>query len=368
MNHTAAALILEGIDLIEASRLARWSGRFVAEAHDDFEDYWPRMHPKYGRWFCWLALGVGAERILRGAYKEKGLNGPSFGSDHNWQALGVPASAQGRMAASFKKLAKRRNEGAHSYIPGIRDGYFTEVHNDYAPALNLLLDAVGYPTATQPLAPVTATTDVDHVKVYCRAMAEIRDRINVVQTIMGSGIRIGLPGQPHLPDQTAELIFVQFRKVLEGMAFAALAANKEKYAEVHANFAKHWRAKDMLRELDAINPDFFPVPMAEPVEIAPGHQYFGPRPTDDVFTREDFVFLYQCSSEALHTRNPYKEVDPPINAKYTIQEWVRRLQRLLAWHRTTLLNGDVWVIQIPKEGSVHAYPATPTTPDSMTEP
>ena len=197
------------------------------------------------------------------------------------------------------------------------------------------------------------------IQIYCDNMAQIRDRINVVQTIISSGIHIGVPGQPALKDQTAELIFIQFRKVLEGIAFASLSANKEKYSEVHANFAKHWRAKDMLAVLDAENPDFYPVPMTPPVQTLAGNYDFGEPLADEFFTREDFVFLYKCSSEALHTRNPYREGDPTINIRYTVQEWVARLQRLLGRHRTHLLNGEVWIVEIPEEGMVRTVAAVP---------
>ena len=146
-------------------------------------------------------------------------------------------------------------------------------------------------------------------QVYCDSMVRIRHRINVVQTIMSGGAKIGHG------DQTAELIFVQFRKTLEEIAFATLPANKEKYAEVHANFSKHWRAKDMLVVMDKVNPNFYPVPLQAPIEIAPGQKHFEPL-TDGFVTRDDFVLLYDCSSEALHTRNPYKEGDPTINIKY----------------------------------------------------
>ena len=189
-------------------------------------------------------------------------------------------------------------------------------------------------------------------QIYCDCMVRIRHRINVVQTIMSGGIKIG-----HA-DQTAELIFVQFRKTLEEIAFATLSANKEKYAEVHANFSKHWRAKDMLAVMDSVNPNFYPVPLQAPIQTAPGQKHFEPL-TDGFVARDDFVHLYNCSSEALHTRNPYKEGDPTINIKYTVQEWIARFQRLLSWHYATLLNGDVWVVNIC-EDAVHVYPATPT--------
>jgi len=192
------------------------------------------------------------------------------------------------------------------------------------------------------------------VQIYCDCMARIRHRVNVVQTIMAGGIQIG-----HA-DQTAELIFVQFRKTLEEIAFASLSANKEKYSEVHANFSRHWRAKDMLAVMDTVNPNFYPVPLPAPVESGPVLKHFGEPLTDDFVTRDDFVFLYKCSSEALHTRNPYRDGDPTINIKYTVQEWVSRFQTLLSWHSATLLNGDRWIVNIPCEGSVHVYPATPT--------
>ena len=198
------------------------------------------------------------------------------------------------------------------------------------------------------------------IQIYCDCMAQIRDRINVVQTIMSSVIHIGLPGKPHLQDQTAELIFVQFRKVLEGIAFATLSANKEKYSEVHANFSKHWRAKDMLKVLDGVNPNFFPVPRGAPITVSPGNHHFGEPLAHGFLTRADFEFLYKCSSEALHTHNPYREGDQTIYTKYTVSQWVDRVQKLLSWHDTELLNGDRWVVNIPGDGPVQAWAAVQT--------
>src|SRR6204780_2835653 len=112
----------------------------------------------------------------------------------------------------------------------------------------------------------------------------------------------------------------------------------------------------MLGVRDTVNPNFYPVPLPAPVEIVPGRKHFGEPLADGFMTRDDFVFLYKCSSEALHTRNPYKEGDPTINIGYTVQEWVARFQRLLSWHFATLLNGDRWIVNIPGKGSVHVSP------------
>jgi hypothetical protein len=99
---------------------------------------------------------------------------------------------------------------------------------------------------------------VSNAKTYC--MARIRHRINIIQTIISAGINIGNA------DQTAELIFVQFRKTLEEIAFASLSANKEKYSEVYTNFSKPWRTKNMLAVMNKVNPNFYPVPPPAPVE------------------------------------------------------------------------------------------------------
>src|ERR1035437_3686805 len=65
-----------------------------------------------------------------------------------------------------------------------------------------------------------------------------------------------------------ELIFVQFRKVLELIAFSSLTANKDKYSVAYANFGVHWKAKSMLQAVGKLNPNFYPVPLGPP-ELLP---------------------------------------------------------------------------------------------------
>src|SRR5437867_2769143 len=106
------------------------------------------------------------------------------------------------------------------------------------------------------------------IEIYCDCMARIRDRIILLDKIMSGAINFSHQ------DLMAELIFLQFRKILEEIAFASLSANREKYSEVHVNFSKHWRAKDMLAAMDKVNPNFYPIPLPPPVETSPGHKHF----------------------------------------------------------------------------------------------
>jgi hypothetical protein len=185
------------------------------------------------------------------------------------------------------------------------------------------------------------------LEIYCHNMAVVRDRINKVQTMMAGKMGTGDK------DMDAELIFLQLRKVIGGIVYALLSANKTEYSAQNAKFANHWRAKDMLAEMEAINPAFFPIALLEPLVYSPGFKYFD-RVPDGFLTRDDMVFLYDGSSSVLHTRNPYSTKPETIDVKYTVQEWVSRFQKLLSAHATQLVNGNVWITFIPGTGPVRS--------------
>lgn len=188
-------------------------------------------------------------------------------------------------------------------------------------------------------------------QIYCNCMARIRRRLNAIDDVLAGRINTN-----DNKDVMAEVIFIQFRKSLEELAFASLSANKDVYSAVHAKFAAHWRANDMLNELEKVNPAFYPVAVQPPKETASRFKHFDLLP-DGFMTREEFARLYKYSSEVLHTRNPYKEGDSTINIGHTVQEWVARIRNLIRWHFVTLVSGDVLLAHTPDNGSVHAYPA-----------
>jgi hypothetical protein len=70
-------------------------------------------------------------------------------------------------------------------------------------------------------------------------------------------------------------------------------------------------SKPILDKIEKLNPDFYPMALDPPQEIAAGKRHF-PRPTDGFLTKDDLVFLYCASSAVLHTPNPYTAKDPTI--------------------------------------------------------
>ena len=76
-------------------------------------------------------------------------------------------------------------------------------------------------------------------------------------------------------------------------------------------------------------------------------------------TITEFVTLYDAASELIHTRNPFSTKSPMIQIIYPVQEWVLRIRRLLAWHLMHLVGGDKWIVNVPAEGDVQTWPASP---------
>ena len=188
------------------------------------------------------------------------------------------------------------------------------------------------------------------IQIYCNCMERVRYHVSIADSVFASKIDTGHQ------DLNAELIFLHFRKALEEIAFASLSANREKYSEARAGFAE-WNARRMLGFVEKVNANCYPIPLKPPQEVALGQKHFD-RITDGYLTKDDFTTLYNGSAEVLHCRNPYAPGDPTIDVKYTVGEWSRRIKVLLSWHFVQLVDVQgLWVIQLPKDGPVHGFPA-----------
>jgi hypothetical protein len=193
---------------------------------------------------------------------------------------------------------------------------------------------------------------------YCNCMVQIRQRTGLVQSLLNRTITTG----EEVFD--IELIFIQFRKVLELIAFSSLTANKDKYSAAHANFAVHWKAKSMLQAVAKLNPSFYPVPLGPPELLPNRTKRFTPL-AEGFLTKDDFEFLYDKSSEVLHARNPFATKDPVIQIRYSAAHWIVRIQTLLAFHNVELVDESRWMVEIPNDGPIKLWPAVPT--DSIPE-
>jgi hypothetical protein len=192
----------------------------------------------------------------------------------------------------------------------------------------------------------------DDTHLYIKCMGEARDRLNFVKSLPARNATTG----SQVIDQ--ELVFLQLRKILELIAFSSLTANREKYAAAHKKFATFWRAKDLLSGLEKINPDFYPMPVQRP-EIQPnGTKHCAA--VDGFLTKDDFVSLYDVTGDFLHVRNPFGNQDPVVRMRYSVSQWLARIQALLALHIMRLVDGNLWMVEVPEQGPVHMWLAEPS--------
>src|SRR6266446_9457801 len=89
---------------------------------------------------------------------------------------------------------------------------------------------------------------------YCSLMEEIRLRTNVLNAfIEGNATAV-------YKATNIESTYLQFRKILELVAFGSLVANREAFSVVYTEFARFWNARRLLEDIERVNPGFYPEP------------------------------------------------------------------------------------------------------------
>ncbi|HEX7408107.1 MAG TPA: hypothetical protein VF515_10740 [Candidatus Binatia bacterium] len=198
-----------------------------------------------------------------------------------------------------------------------------------------------------------ATTTEDTV-AYCNCMEQVKRRLRLVAAITGGMLKTGDEGAD------AEFACLQLRKVLELIAFATLAANRERYSQARADVDKEWSAKRILERLARMNPDFYPVPVI-PISKGPGRWHFD-IVADGFLTQSDFAILFDKCSEVVHEWNPFRAGPRLVDFGRSISEWARRIERLLEVHHVRLIDQpDILLVRLtdPADGKAHVFSASP---------
>ncbi|QNN76820.1 hypothetical protein IAE60_12820 [Pseudoxanthomonas mexicana] len=187
-------------------------------------------------------------------------------------------------------------------------------------------------------------------QLYCALMTDAKQRVGLIRQLDAGEFSTSRT------EFDLELACLSLRRVLELIAFSSLAANKDAYAKHHQDFGHHWKAERILKKLELINPDFFPVPVSG---VGSGHLV----PVDTpALTRSDFTLLYDVTSEVLHTWNPYKPGPRVIDLVRPVKEWAELIWQLLSVHMLQVAESEKrLIVQMhhPDDGQVHVYVAEP---------
>ena len=190
------------------------------------------------------------------------------------------------------------------------------------------------------------------INLYAEQMREIKRRIEVINFFLNKR------GHALYQPTTIESICLQFRKILELIAFSSLIANKDRYAAVHKNFESHWNAELLLKDLSRVNEDFYPKPIDEKPSQEPGVANELVPFTDGFLTQKDFVHIYKKCGGMMHAANPYGSKTGMHYFEKSFPIWLSKLIRLLNCHQVHLLDeASFWLIHMKEDGDddVHFY-------------
>ena len=162
---------------------------------------------------------------------------------------------------------------------------------------------------------------------YCDALNDVRVRLDVVRAICRAEITVGSE------QFDSEVIALNFRKILEHIAFGSLTANRAVYEAARPDIQTIWRAKDVLSNLEKIHKDFYPRALQPPsfaTENGVRHVHFEDLPTG-FLTRSEFVDLYTSCNGYLHSQNPFSSASNS-GFGHTPLEWADKITMLLRFH------------------------------------
>ena len=197
------------------------------------------------------------------------------------------------------------------------------------------------------------------VKQYADLMDEVKRRVVVIDAF---GCRSATT--PFVPTNV-ESVYLQLRKILELIAMGSLVANKVEYSKVYSEFSKCWNAKYLLRDIERINPNFYPQPIIEKPSSEFGVKMKWENKKDGFLTKEDFLKLYEKCGKILHAANPFGSKIDYIDYEKSINNWRDKIIGLLNTHIIKLVNNPrTYLIHMKEDGDekVHFYIFSPSNP------
>lgn len=176
-------------------------------------------------------------------------------------------------------------------------------------------------------------------KLYANIIGEIKLRIAAIDT----GTTNKLPVSPPL---VREFCFLQFRMICELIAFGCLVAHGDISGTKHPKLQKAWEADKIIELLEALHPDFFPIPVVQGRDKV-GHT-LSPREPNPL-PKKEFLDLYRKCGEVLHRGSARKLLSQkePIRIHYPeLTAVAQKFVDLLSVHQVRMLGGKMFFVCI----------------------
>ncbi|MGI0133910.1 MAG: hypothetical protein ACREBW_03005 [Candidatus Micrarchaeaceae archaeon] len=179
---------------------------------------------------------------------------------------------------------------------------------------------------------------------YVKAMEQIKRRVDTINAC--SDRRARLAGPPRV-----ECAALQLRMVLELIALASLAANKELFQQQSMRFEKHWRPSEIIKDLEKLNPKFYPIPFRSSEPDDAGLRSHLPL-SDGFLAKDELVAVHGRCGNVLHARNPFGKPIDYDGFLADIIAWTNKVTSLLNTHEIWLLGDDHFhVVNMTEQGN-----------------
>lgn len=134
---------------------------------------------------------------------------------------------------------------------------------------------------------------------------------------------------------TIESEALQLRKLLELIAYSSLISHKFEYESVRDDISKDWHAKRILKKVEQLNPNFYPIPV-NGVKNGKWNKLRG-----GYLTKKQFETLYDYCGSILHSKNPFSKVSKKVMSFHSkVPEFVTKIENLLYEHTVKLAGGN----------------------------
>ena len=193
---------------------------------------------------------------------------------------------------------------------------------------------------------------MDIVSTYCELMEEVKRRTTVVYGFLNG------PYTTPYPATNVESMVLQVRKILELIALGSLVAHHDEYCRQYAKFADHWHAARILRDVEKINPSYYPQPIKEVPPKRLGVKNDLVDVTEGFLTKEQFVEVYDRCGDILHAKNPFLGQQDYASFDKLVPLWMEKIRCLLNIHKIHPVDTDCFLLVHMKEANddrVHAY-------------
>jgi hypothetical protein len=207
---------------------------------------------------------------------------------------------------------------------------------------------------------MTVKRKISKIEQYCNVMEEVKKRDLVIRGFLAGRCSTAYKAT------NLECVCLQVRKILELIALGSLVVNKEEFSKYHVNFHKYWHGGRILKDIERINPKFYPVPIKEESSSAPKIKAEWKNVTEGYLTKDDFTDVYEKCGKILHADNPFGSKTDYSYYESQVTSWMSKIIRLLSTHVIHLLKENIYVIHMREErdDKVHGYIFAPTDPKS----